>query len=528
MDEIPELCKEQSETIISPDLSNDVRNDLYSTLKSIPNERGFKMAFLNIVSLPKRIDEISLSMTDKYIDLFAMNETRLDSNIDNNMIQIDGYDVIRRDRSRNGGGVCIYIRNCINHNIRNDIVPPELEATCVEIMKPFSHPFIVATVYRPPCATSEFFDYLEHLLKAIDNENKEMYLLGDLNCDLLKSISDSSTKKLKSLYELYQLSQVIDQATRVTINTSSLIDHLVTNTPEKISASGVVPTGISDHSLVFAVRKIHRLSKKGTNIVEIRNMKNFNEKHFLNDLSNQCWEYVYFFPENPDEMWQIWKYLFLEVLNKHAPLQNKKIRSKRIPWVTSEIKKLMSTRDCLKRKAINTKLETDWSNNKSLRNKVNTRLRKAKKDYFSNQIASHKCNSKAVWKTINNLLGRQNKPTIVNELNMEDSKLNNPRDISEGFNEFFSSIGPNLASDIPDTPGCNFENYVESAKSEFAQFQLITVDKLFHLLCGVSSNKATGIDKISTKILKLASPVIANSLTYIFNQAVTLSTVLSP
>ena len=233
-------------------------------------------------------------------------------------------------------------------------------------------------------------------------------------------------------------------------------------------------------------------------------MKNFNEKHFLNDLSNQCWEYVYFFPENPDEMWQIWKYLFLEVLNKHAPLQNKKIRSERIPWITSEIKKLMSTRDCLKRKAINTKLETDWSNYKSLRNKVNIRLRKAKKDYFSNQIASHKCNSKAVWKTINNLLGRQNKPTIVNEFNMEDSKLNNPRGIAEGFNEFFSNIGPNLASDIPDTPGCNFENYVESAKSKFAQFQLITVDKLFYLLCGLSSNKATGIDKISTKILKLA------------------------
>ena len=51
------------------------------TLSSIPNERGFKMAFLNIVSLPKRIDEINFSMSNKFIDLIAFNETRLDANI---------------------------------------------------------------------------------------------------------------------------------------------------------------------------------------------------------------------------------------------------------------------------------------------------------------------------------------------------------------------------------------------------------------------------------------------------------------
>ena len=42
-------------------------------------------------------------------------------------------------------------------------------------------------------------------------------------------------------------------------------------------------------------------------------------------------------------------------------------------------------------------------------------------------------------------------------------------------------------------------------------------------MSGLSSNKATGIDKISCKILKIAAPAIADSLTYIFNQAITLS-----
>ena len=43
----------------------------------------------------------------------SFNETRLNSTIPDSMIHIDGYDIIRKDRSRNGGGVCIYIRNTI-------------------------------------------------------------------------------------------------------------------------------------------------------------------------------------------------------------------------------------------------------------------------------------------------------------------------------------------------------------------------------------------------------------------------------
>ena len=135
------------------------------------------MAFLNIVSLPKNIDEIRHSMTNKHIDLIAFNEMRLDSSINDNMVRINNYDLICKDRSRNGGGVCIFLRNSINYKIRHDLIPPELECVCIEIIKPHSRPFLESTVYRPPNAPPEFFDNLEKLIKAIDDENKEMYIL---------------------------------------------------------------------------------------------------------------------------------------------------------------------------------------------------------------------------------------------------------------------------------------------------------------------------------------------------------------
>ena len=148
------------------------------------------MVFLNIVSLPKNLEEIRYSMSSKHIDLIAFNETWLDSNLNNNTVHINNYDIIRKDRSRSGGGVCIYLRNSINYKVRHDLIPTELECACIEIMKPYSKPFLVTTVYRPPKAPSEFFKSLEKLIKAIDDEN--------LNCDMLKTNNNLNlpTKKL--------------------------------------------------------------------------------------------------------------------------------------------------------------------------------------------------------------------------------------------------------------------------------------------------------------------------------------------
>ena len=168
MDNVSTVCESIDEELDY----NNVSSDFLSNLDSIPNKRGFKMAFLNIVSLPRKIDEIRYSMSNKFIDLIAFNETRLDSSITNGIIHLNDYDLIRKDRSRNGGGVCIYLRSSINYKIRDDLVPSELEAVCVEIIKPHSKPFLVLTVYRPPSAPAEFFDHFETLNKVIDNEDK--------------------------------------------------------------------------------------------------------------------------------------------------------------------------------------------------------------------------------------------------------------------------------------------------------------------------------------------------------------------
>ena len=85
---------------------------------------------------------------------------------------------------------------------------------------------------------------------------------------------------------------------------------------------------------------------------------------------------------------------FTDVLDKHAPIQKKKIKSKKVPWIISEIKELIISRDKLKRKAIITKLKIDWDNDKQARNEANSKIRQAKKDYYCNKSKIQKLHGK--------------------------------------------------------------------------------------------------------------------------------------
>ena len=184
-----------------------------------------------------------------------------------------------------------------------------------------------------------------------------MYLLGDLNCNMLDS-SSHVTKRLTSLMEMYQFSQIITQPTRLTQTTASLLDVCITSNSENVVSEDVVPLGISDHNLIYVVRRAG--PKAGPHkSIEILNFKHFNCNSFHDDLYNQPWAWDYIDQEsNIDRKWSLWKSLFLEVFDKHAPLKLKRIRTKHnIPWINQNTKNLIRERDRLKRIAMITKRE---------------------------------------------------------------------------------------------------------------------------------------------------------------------------
>ena len=140
----------------------------------------------------------------------------------------------------------------------------DLENLCLEMKKPHSKPFIVVTWYRTPNSPTSIFLSFENLIQKLDSENKEYYLMGDFNCDLVATRYDNHTRKLRDITDVYGLHQLINEATRITPTSSTLIDVIYTNCPDKVVCSGVCHISISDHSLVFAFRKLvsnHHIQK---------------------------------------------------------------------------------------------------------------------------------------------------------------------------------------------------------------------------------------------------------------------------
>jgi len=107
----------------------------------------------------------------------------------------------------------------------------------------------------------------------------------------MASMYDTNFRLLSDTTDLYGLHQLINEPTSVTDTTSTLIDLIYTNYPDKVVCSGVCHVSISEHNLVFAYRKlsIGAVSKKH-NTINYKNFKNFNRDRFRSDIASPNWD----------------------------------------------------------------------------------------------------------------------------------------------------------------------------------------------------------------------------------------------
>ena len=103
-------------------------------------------------------------------------------------------------------------------------------------------------------------------------------ITGDINFDLIGRPDSLITRYM------FGLEQIVTKPTRVTKTSRTLIDHIITNYPLRISAADVIPTSIvSDHDAPFACINV-RVNRYQPRYKYIRNMKTFHEHEFISDF----------------------------------------------------------------------------------------------------------------------------------------------------------------------------------------------------------------------------------------------------
>ena len=101
------------------DNAADVNNNLGHNVDfklSKNKSKGYMMGCLNIKCLNRHIDELRVFVADNYSDVVAINETKLDGTICDEQISLPGFNCLRRDRDKFGGGVCIFVRDSLMYS----------------------------------------------------------------------------------------------------------------------------------------------------------------------------------------------------------------------------------------------------------------------------------------------------------------------------------------------------------------------------------------------------------------------------
>ena len=80
------------------------------------------------------------------------------------------------------------------------------------------------------------------------------------------------------------MEQIIRRSTRITDQTATLIDHILTNSPDKVSQSGVIDLGLSDHDLIYCTRKTSLPKSHKHNEIFVRSLKRYSVEKFLEIL----------------------------------------------------------------------------------------------------------------------------------------------------------------------------------------------------------------------------------------------------
>ena len=355
-----------------------------------------------------------------------------------------------------------------------------------------------------------------------------MILLGDTNCDFTgkqnDQLIDNNAKHMANIYDLFSFKQLVEQPTRITLETATIIDHIATTCARDIVGVGAHEVSLSDHFMVYCIRKFNGAVEKDHKQIKTRSMRNFKEDEFLSDVSGICWQHMFQQTDDINTLVNDWSALFSLIIEKHAPLREMRVSEKYCPWIDKDLKGLMMTRDRLKKAACKSKSPILMDSYREARNKVNSLNIQLKKQYFSTKISECKGNMKESWKTINELLNKRSKSCNIDCIKDSGNAIVNRKEISNTMNNFFCTIGEKLASKIDATPNPLLSgDYGDTNNNVGFRFRTIEVQEIRDALAKAKTSKSFGNDNISCYFLKLALPFIENSLAFLFNTSLVTS-----
>lgn len=468
---------------------------------------GFSPNNLNIIHInsqslcPRtsstKLDEIRNVFDGEIFDVIAVSESWLKPFILNNAVSIDGYYMHRNDRIvRNGGGVCLYIKNGIKskviHSVNDEV---NYEALFVEILGTGSVSILLGVIYLPGGNCRLLEEDLGDLVSGYEH----VVCVGDFNNNLFNN--GDRMREMCSSLDLNVVHNSIPTHFDIRYNRCSLIDYFLVALDDLVCCKGQFqfPALNSYHSAVYISYEIGLT--RVANLINIRDYSRFSIERCERDIAQIDFGPIYD-TSNANFQVDYFTQQLLDLYDRHVPTKTIKIRRKQ-DWMKSrDVLAARENRDFSYRAYLELKTQERWRTFCRYRNKLKSTIRKSRSKCYQHLFSQ--CNTRQMWNELRGI-GVCSVGDNGNDYNIDVDQCNN----------FF------ILPEIPNAPSILYSSATDYRNSGFS-FRNASEIEVWNAVWRIKSN-CIGPDGLSIKFLKLIFSMISTPFTYIINSIITTS-----
>ena len=490
---------------------------------------NFSLLHVNARSLQKNINRIEheLNCLPVKFSVIGVSESWLNpSNAE--LYCFAGYSSTKLYReTRKGGGVSLFIKDSLHYVSRKDlnVFNADIEAVFIEIDKNListKKNIVVGCVYRPPDhSISNFSDSIDDILKTIEDEHKECYLLGDYNIDLLNMNKHKSTADfLENMYS-HSCIPLIKKPTRISRHRATLIDNIFTSRIEDInSVQGILWTDVSDHLPVFVIHKNECVSDCDKFIFK-RSFSDRNIVNFRDVIANTDWQSLVMHLDEAQSAYSAFHNYISKTFDSCFPIVKVKVGYKtRKAWLTSGLRKSISIKNKLYIKSV--KIPTDYNvmKYKVYKFKLNKLLNCCERKHYEQLLVRYQNDLSRSWGVIKDIINKNKKNTsLPPEFDIQGQKISDKQAIASAFNRFYLNVGESLASNSP-VHNISPLSYMKNRNPNSMFLESVVEPEIEKIIVNLKIS-SPGWDNIPAKIIKSCYGYLLTPLCYTFNLSLT-------
>lgn len=441
------------------------------------------------------------------IDVIVIGETWINS-VNSSLYNIPGYSSTFSCRYQSNGGLAVFVKNQLSHKFVKNVyldgfhhvhLELDINGVCYD----------VHGLYRPP--SYDFVDFhsqLENILSST-NGTRSCLIVGDVNVPVNNN-NNNVVIKYKILLESYGFVCSNSFATRPI--SDNILDHFICKLDNvSILRNDTIQNDISDHSIIISSLNMPTKKHKVLLAKKIINHRRLESEFqvFINNIVdiddvNTCLGNI------------ISKYNSLLDQCTKTIIKNVNAKGTFCPWLSFDLWMLMKLKNNylkrVKRNPMDNHLKEMLQH---VSKKVEITKKLSKKQYFEN-LLNNTPHSK-FWKNLKSIIGNSSKQNDI-VLKCDGREIIDNQEIANVFNDYFSTIGHNLALNIQRSSNCATSCIPRVSESLF--LRPASFNEVLLLINGLSNNKASGSDNIPPKLLKNNAISFSRLLKDMFNRII--------